>query len=439
MNGEYKRKLSSGIKLLTLSALLVLVMSGCSKENEESNEALNVSTQTVEKVNVPEPLETPSKAIMETLSPQPSVATTPEVEVSEASDPEEITVPEPSPAPMSVDEMKSYFGEFQISDPETKAKYIDVYRKLADDEMHFIKPGGKQYRISIYENIKAIKAGEKQGYEPHWWVYYLFDMDKDGTPEFGMWNKSRSFYVFKYEDEANTVELCQEMQRSFFEEQWETLILYTEEAGYSYNELFEVEAPCENCYWISQRFFKDRTAIETEGIRLTWEDLSYLTDICRVMPCFENQDALNENYYLGLINLSVSGPLGWAADEIVIIEEMEDYGCSSCAKISREEMENYVRNILGTELPIYGPSKQEMLENETNFFYEDGYYYIGVFDWLDIGYDYLGYEVKENGNVIVEFAMYEAIDDLSAVLELAPAENENGYIIVSYRWLDTQR
>ena len=142
---------------------------------------------------------------------------------------------------------------------------------------------------------------------------------------------------------------------------------------------------------------------------------------------------------MGLINLSVSGPLGWAANEIVIIEEMEDYGCSSCAKISREEMENYVRNILGTELPIYGPSKQEMLENETNFFYEDGYYYIGVFDWLDIRYDYLGYEVKENGNIVVEFAMYEAIDDLSAVLELAPAENENGYIIVSYKRLDTQR
>ncbi len=80
-----------------------------------------------------------------------------------------------------------------------------------------------------------------------------------------------------------------------------------------------------------------------------------------------------------------------------------------------------------------------MLETEINFFYEDGYYYIGLFDWLDIRYEYLGYEVKENGNVIVEFAMYEAVDDLSAVLELAPAENENGYIIVSYRWLDTQR
>lgn len=269
-------------------------------------------------------------------------------------------------------------------------------------------------------------------------MYYLFDMDKDGILELGMWNQSRSFYVFKCGDEANTVELCQEMQRSFFEEQWETLILYTEEAGYSYNELFEAEVPCENCCWISQRFFKNRTAIETEGIKLTWEDLNYLTNVCRVMPCFENQDALNENYYLGLINLSVSGSLGWAANEIVEVEEKE-HGTSSCAKISREEMENYVRNLLGTELPIYGPSKREMQESEINFFYEDGYYYIGLFDWLDIGYDYLGYEVKENGNIVVEFAMYEAIDDLSAVLELVPAENENGYIIVSYRWLDTQR
>lgn len=292
MKRKCKRKWNNEVKVLALLVLLAFAMSGCGRKSEESNEALETAgAQAEEIVNAAELSETPS--------PEPSASPSPEVEVSASPDPEEVTTPEPPPAPMSVEEMKSYFGEFQV----------------------------------------------------------------DGIP--------------------------------------------------------------------------DRTAIETEGIRLTWEDLNYLTNVCRVMPCFENQDALNENYYLGLINLSVSGPLGWAANEIVIIEEMEDYGCSSCAKISREEMENYVRNLLGTELPIYGPSKQEMLEREINFFYEDGYYYIGLFDWLDIGYEYLGYEVKENGNVIVEFAMYEAIDDLSAVLELAPAENENGFCIVSYVWRET--
>ena len=46
MNGEYNRKRSSGIKILALSALFVLVMSGCSKKSEESSETVEiVSTQ----------------------------------------------------------------------------------------------------------------------------------------------------------------------------------------------------------------------------------------------------------------------------------------------------------------------------------------------------------------------------------------------------------
>lgn len=333
MDGEYIGKRSSGIRILTLLVLLVLVMSGCARKSEERNGILkDTSTQADENISAPEPSGTPLPEKTETLSQKSLVALSPEVKISEDSDFEEATTSEPLIVPASVDEMKSYFGEFQIDSFETVDEYIDVYRKLADDVIQFIKPEtGKKYKLSSYEDVRN---KEKQDYGSHGWVYYLLDMDKDDKPEFGMWNCEYTFYIFKYEDEADIIELYQETQGSFSDEQWDTLILYTEEKGYSYSELFEKEVPCGECYWILQRFFKDREAIETERMSLTCEGLEYLTDI---------------------------------------------------------------------------------------------------------GYNYLGYEVKENGNVIVEFAMYEAVNDRSAVLELAPAENENGYIIESYMWLDTQR
>lgn len=108
MNGEYKRILNSGIKILALSALLVFVMSGCREKSEKSNEALEiVSTQIDEKGSVPEPSGTPRQVTMETLSPQPSAAVTPEVEASEASDLEEVTTPEPSLQNKYLQEYKS--------------------------------------------------------------------------------------------------------------------------------------------------------------------------------------------------------------------------------------------------------------------------------------------------------------------------------------------
>ena len=94
-------------------------------------------------------------------------------------------------------------------------------------------------------------------------------------------------------------------------------------------------------------------------------------------------------------------------------------------------MEEYMLLLFGKELTMYEPPLQDMLDNEVNFFYEDGYYYIGPFDPLDIIYTYVGCQLKENGNLTAEFSMSEAVNGKSTVFELAPADNENGFIIVS--------
>lgn len=157
------------------------------------------------------------------------------------------------------------------------------------------------------------------------------------------------------------------------------------------------------------------------------ENMDYFEELCFCVPYFDDIEHLDEEYfYPVLINMSVCGPLADRAESVNI--EIAPYGM---AKISRTDMEGYILLLFGKELPSYEPAFQEMQEGEGNFYYEDGFYYIGWFDPPDVIYTYAGCEQKENGNLLAEFVVSEAINGRSVVFELAPAENENGFIIVS--------
>ena len=155
-------------------------------------------------------------------------------------------------------------------------------------------------------------------------------------------------------------------------------------------------------------------------------NMDYFKSLCICVPYFDDIENLDEDFYAILVNMSVCGPLQYRA-ESVNIESPPYY----MAKISRADMEEYTLLLFGKELPAYEPTFQEMLEEERNFYYESGFYYVGWFDYLDIIFTYAGCEWTENGNLIVEFAMSEAVNGKSTVFELAPADNENGFIIVS--------
>lgn len=154
-------------------------------------------------------------------------------------------------------------------------------------------------------------------------------------------------------------------------------------------------------------------------------NMDYFKSLCVCVPSFDDVEHLDEDFYAVLVNMSFLGPLGDKAESVDIPYYM--------AKISLADMKDYVQLLFGVELPVYEPSLQEMLEREGNFYYEDGFYYIGWFDPLDIIYTYVGCESMENGNLTVEFSMSEAVDGTIS-FELAPAENENGFIILSTKY-----
>lgn len=162
-------------------------------------------------------------------------------------------------------------------------------------------------------------------------------------------------------------------------------------------------------------------------------NMDYFRSLCICVPYFDDIENLDEDFYAILVNMSVCGPLAYRA-ESVNIQPPPYY----MAKISRADMEEYMLLLFGKELPAYEPTFQEMLEREGNFYYERGFYYVGWFDYLDIIFTYAGCEWTENGNLIVEFAMSEAVNGMSTVFELVPADNENGFIIVSNKLIVTE-
>lgn len=169
-----------------------------------------------------------------------------------------------------------------------------------------------------------------------------------------------------------------------------------------------------------------QTAIATGQIKLCWEDIEYLEEICYCIPYFDDRNHLDDNFYARLVNGSICGPMKDMAESISI--ENHPY---YMAKISRADMENYMELLFGIEMPPYEPSFQKMQGEEGNFYYEDGFYYIGWYDPLDIAFTYVGYKAMGNGEVEVEFAiLVDAVShDKSLILALAPAENENGFLV----------
>lgn len=167
------------------------------------------------------------------------------------------------------------------------------------------------------------------------------------------------------------------------------------------------------------------------GESIVLNHMDFFESMCVCVPYFDSLDELDNAFYAQLINSSICGPLGSSAESVTISEPPYDM-----AKISQTDMADYALLLFNIKLSAYEISLKEMQKEEGNFYYENGYYYIGWYDPLDIIYTYTGCQSAENGNLIVKFSMSEAIEDAFVLFELAPADNQNGFIIVSKKWTD---
>lgn len=169
-----------------------------------------------------------------------------------------------------------------------------------------------------------------------------------------------------------------------------------------------------------------------QDFELTEEGKAFLEKMCRQLPDFSGEADMNEEFWKSFIFSGYTSSLG----ETVTVYR-EDMGFEETQrKVSSEEVAQYTELTLGKELPDIKPALSDMTDWQTAFYYDGGYYYIGVSDFGALQYVYESCEVHEdNGNpyAIVTYNAYlPAADNVGTVtMRLSPADNVNNFVITS--------
>ena len=108
-----------------------------------------------------------------------------------------------------------FYGEFQTGDLSVYDEYLEVYKKLLNNEIPFVVQDsyilpqiGRSYYMKDYSTIRS---GDE--YDPNEFTYYLFDMDGNGSPELCIWNLAT--YIFKYDMQSKKMILWISMGSSY--------------------------------------------------------------------------------------------------------------------------------------------------------------------------------------------------------------------------------
>lgn len=199
--------------------------------------------------------------------------------------------------------------------------------------------------------------------------------------------------------------------------------------------LYEEEQPDNQETEHSEETVRDTASDDTEtSVVLTDKGKAFLAQICGELNDFPSEQAMDEKFWRDFLFNSYTG----VPSENAVTEQIyrEDLGFEeTVVKVSLQEAQERAKLVFGVELPDLKPSFEDMEEGQTSFYYEDGYYYIGVSDLPDYQYTFSEcVEDKENGaNTIVKYTIdFMGESNVGTVtLSILPENNENGFVIRS--------
>jgi len=172
-------------------------------------------------------------------------------------------------------------------------------------------------------------------------------------------------------------------------------------------------------------------ATRTE-FKLTEKNKSFLQDMCQHLPEFTNPYNLDGSFWHDFLFLSYTGKGG---DQYELVSEnRKDTGLKETQiKVSKAEVQAYVKQVLGFEMPAYEPTVKERKDGQTSMYYQDGYYYIGVSDFGDTMYKYKSTEIQKDDtiSVIYQITDSEGADLGTVEFLLLPETNENGFVVTA--------
>ena len=163
---------------------------------------------------------------------------------------------------------------------------------------------------------------------------------------------------------------------------------------------------------------------------LTEQGKNFLTQMCLKLIDFNSLTTKDETFWQDFLFYSYTGAFEGVETETV---HREDLGFDeTVVKISLQEAESYTKLTLGIDLPDVKPSFEDMEQGQTSFYYQNGYYYIGVSDYPDYQYTFADYE-ESGDSITVRYTIdFEGESNVGiACFSIMPEDNENGFIITS--------
>ncbi len=182
----------------------------------------------------------------------------------------------------------------------------------------------------------------------------------------------------------------------------------------------------------------DTASTEADSFTLSETGRAFLEKMCYFMPDWAGDDSLNDEFWRNFLFSSFTCPEitdSGAAMTVCGEQELVTTSWGQAVKVSREDsVIPYVRLALGREMPAYSPAVQDVSAGQTLFYFEDGYYYVGLSDFGDVGYAFRGYYPNSVDGATAIFDIYSGTpeDTIGTVcFTLVPADNENGFTISS--------
>lgn len=176
--------------------------------------------------------------------------------------------------------------------------------------------------------------------------------------------------------------------------------------------------------------------IDLSPYGLSEENKELLKNLCWTVNDFAGPDEMDETFWRIFLRFTYGA--GWWREQEGVTISRPNYNKSNTeyvSKVSYEEVETYTQLVFGVEWPGIKPAYEDMTEDQQSFFYEDGFYYNGLFDWLDKWYIITDCIVDENGTiyVTVQHGFSDFYNDIiwETILTLQPADNENGFILTA--------
>lgn len=181
--------------------------------------------------------------------------------------------------------------------------------------------------------------------------------------------------------------------------------------------------------WIGQE------DIDLSPYGLTEENKEFLKNLCWTVGDFAGPDEMDETFWCIFLRFTYGA--GWWREQEGVTISRPNYNNSNTeyvSKVSYEEVETYTQLVFGVEWPGIKPAYEDMPEDEQSFFYEDGFYYNGYFDWLDKWYKITDCAINEDNtiHVTVQHSINGEGEIIwETILTLQPADNENGFILIA--------